>query len=280
MPTLAEALGHDADTRLLILSADLVGSTHAATAAGIHALQEGLATTATLMMPGPWARHAADRFTASPNLDVGIHLTLNAELEDFRWAPLTHAPSLLDGDGGFPRTPADLWDHADIDEIRRECRAQLERATSWGVEVTHLTTHLLALQQRPEFFDVLLDIASEAQLPVRLESGTAESDAGFPFRALAEQEGIWIPDHFRLVRGGARTHLNNVLTNIRAGVTEVAFAPAIAAEELRAIDPAAASRFDDLEVLTDRALAEQLDRLDVVRIGYREIRDAMRAAMT
>lgn len=280
MPTLAEALGHDADTRLLILSADLVGSTHAATAAGIHALQEGLATTATLMMPGPWARHAADRFTASPNLDVGIHLTLNAELEDFRWAPLTHAPSLLDGDGGFPRTPADLWDHADIDEIRRECRAQLERATSWGVEVTHLTTHLLALQQRPEFFDVLLDIASEAQLPVRLESGTAESDAGFPFRALAEQEGIWIPDHFRLVRGGARTHLNNVLTNIRVGVTEVAFAPAIAAEELRAIDPAAASRFDDLEVLTDRALAEQLDRLDVVRIGYREIRDAMRAAMT
>ena len=280
MPTLAEALGHDADTRLLILSADLVGSTHAATAAGNHALQEGLATTATLMMPGPWARHAADRFTASPNLDVGIHLTLNAELEDFRWAPLTHAPSLLDGDGGFPRTPADLWDHADIDEIRRECRAQLERATSWGVEVTHLTTHLLALQQRPEFFDVLLDIASEAQLPVRLESGTAESDAGFPFRALAEQEGIWIPDHFRLVRGGARTHLNNVLTNIRAGVTEVAFAPAIAAEELRAIDPAAASRFDDLEVLTDRALAEQLDRLDVVRIGYREIRDAMRAAMT
>ncbi len=280
MPTLAEALGHDADTRLLILSADLVGSTHAATAAGIHALQEGLATTATLMMPGPWARHAADRFTASPNLDVGIHLTLNAELEDFRWAPLTHAPSLLDGDGGFPRTPADLWDHADIDEIRRECRAQLERATSWGVEVTHLTTHLLALQQRPEFFDVLLDIASEAQLPVRLESGTAESDAGFPFRALAEQEGIWIPDHFRLVRGGARTHLNNVLTDIRAGVTEVAFAPAIAAEELRAIDPAAASRFDDLEVLTDRALAEQLDRLDVVRIGYREIRDAMRAAMT
>ncbi len=63
-------------------------------------------------------------------------------------------------------------------------------------------------------------------------------------------------------------------------MTEVAFAPAIAAEELRAIDPAAASRFDDLEVLTDRALAEQLDRLDVVRIGYREIRDAMRAAMT
>lgn len=278
VPTLAEALGHDADTRLLILSADLVGSTHAATAAGITALREGLASTATLMMPGPWARHAADRFAAAPELDVGIHLTLNAELEDFRWAPLTHAPSLLDGDGGFPRTPADLWDHADIDEIRRECRAQVERAASWGVEVTHLTTHLLALQQRPEFFDVLLDVACEAQLPVRLESGSAETDAGFPFRSLAEQEGIWMPDHFRLVRGGARRHLDSVLADLPAGVTEVALAPALAAEELRAIDPAAAGRFDDLAVLTDRGLAERLDRLGAVRVGYREIRDAMRGA--
>ena len=132
VPTLAEALGHDADTRLLILSADLVGSTHAATAAGIHALQEGLATTATLMMPGPWARHAADRFTASPNLDVGIHLTLNAELEDFRWAPLTHAPSLLDGDGGFPRTPADLWDHADGDVNPFAVRARANSSPTSG----------------------------------------------------------------------------------------------------------------------------------------------------
>ncbi len=280
VPTLTEALGHGADARLMIMSADLVGSTHAAPAAGIHALRTGLATTATLMMPGPWARHAANHFTAESDLDIGVHLTLNAELEDFRWGPLTQAPSLLDGDGGFPRTLVDLWDHADIDEVRRECRAQVERATSWGVEITHLTTHLLALQQRPEFFDVLLSIAREARLPLRLESRTAEGDAGFPFRALAEQEGIWMPDHFRLVRGGTRAHLEAVLANVPAGVTEVAFAPALAAEELRAIDPAAAGRFDDLAVLTDGTLAERLERLDIVRIGYRSIRDAMRSAMT
>lgn len=278
VPTLAEALGRDADARLLILSADLVGSTHAATAAGITALREGLATTSTLMMPGPWARHAADRFAADHALDVGIHLTLNAELEDFRWAPLTHAPSLLDGDGGFPRTPADLWDHADIDEVRRECRAQVERAASWGVDATHLTTHLLALQQRPEFFDVLLDVACEARLPVRLESPSAETDAGFPFRSLAHDEGVWMPDHFRLVRGGARRHLTDILDDLPTGVTEVALAPALAAEELRAIDPGAAGRFDDLAVLTDRALATRLERLGVELIGYREIRDAMRNA--
>jgi predicted glycoside hydrolase/deacetylase ChbG (UPF0249 family) len=275
--SLNELLGQPPDARLLILSADLIGSTHAATAAGLSSLRDGCATTATLMMPGPWARHAADRIAGDRPLDIGIHLTLNAELEDFRWAPLTHAPSLLDGDGGFPRTPADLWDHADLDEVRRECRAQVERAISWGIEPTHVTTHLLALQQRPEFFDVLLDIATEANLPVRLESGEAEVDAGFPFRRLAAEEGVLMPDHFRLVRGGARAHLDQILADLPPGVTEVALAPALAAEEIRAIDPGATGRFDDLAVLTDRGLEDRLDALDVTRIGYRQIRDAQRA---
>ena len=278
MTSLARALGHSDDDRLLILSADLMGSTHAATAAGVSALRDGCATTATLMMPGPWARHAADHLANADDLDVGIHLTLNAELDTFRWAPLTHAPSLLDGDGGFPRTPDDLWDHADIDEVRRECRAQVERAISWGVEPTHLTTHLLAMQQRPEFFDVLLDLAVETGLPVRLESGDAETAAGFPFRRLAAEEGVAMPDHFRLVRGGTRAHLEAVLADLAPGITEVAFAPALAAEEIRAIDPAAAGRFDDLAVLTNRELHGRLDGLGVTLIGYRALRDAQRAA--
>ena len=67
-----------------------------------------------------------------------MHLTLNAEHDRYRWGPITHAPSLLDGDGGFPRTIDDLWEHADLDEVRRECRAQIERAILWGFDVTHL----------------------------------------------------------------------------------------------------------------------------------------------
>ena len=279
MDSLAETLGYESDHRILILSADLLGSTHAATAGGMAALREGCATTATLMMPGAWARHAVELITqgATPHDDIGVHLTLNAELDCFRWGPLTHAPSLLDGDGGFPRTVSDLWDHADLDEARRECRAQLERARLWGVDITHLSTHLNALQQRPEFFDVLLDLACEFDLPVRFESASAESAAGFPFRQLAREEGVLSPDHHQLVRGGARGHLAQVLADLPAGVTEVAFEPALAAEELRAIDPSATGRIDDLAVLTDRSMEQQFDMIGVERIGYRTIRDLQRS---
>ena len=35
-------------------------------------------------------------------LDVGVHLALTAGLPRYRWGPVTFAPSLLGGDGGFP----------------------------------------------------------------------------------------------------------------------------------------------------------------------------------
>ena len=94
------------------------------------------------MVPAPWARDAAAQYRGE---DIGVGLTLNAEHDLYRWGPITHAPSLLDGDGGFPRTAADLWDHADLDEVRRECRAQLERAIYWGFDVSHLDAHLDAV---------------------------------------------------------------------------------------------------------------------------------------
>lgn len=274
MESLVEALGFPADQRLVIVSADLLGSTHAATAGGFTALREGAATTATVMMPGPWSRYTADR---SDGDDIGVQLTLNAELDCYRWGPLTAAPSLLDGDGGFPRTVADLWDHADLDEVRRECRAQLERAELWGVDVTHLTTHLGTMQLRPEFFDVLLDLAVEFDLPVRLESPEAEDAAGFPFRRLATDEGVVVPDHFRLVRGGGRDHVRSVLAALRAGVTEIALEPALASEELRAIDPAATARIDDLALLTGSELTDRLRAAGAELIGYRPLRDLQRS---
>jgi len=274
--SLAEGLGYGPKDRLLIISSDLLGSTHAATAGCLAATREGMATTATLMMPGPWARHAAEKIR--PDDDIGIHLTLNSELDCFRWGPLTYAPSLLDGDGGFPRTLPDLWDHADLDEVRRELTAQLERALLWGFDLTHITTHMGALQQRPEFFDVMLDIAIEARLPLRLETAEAEKAAGFPFRRLAAEEGILFPDHFTLVRAGARRHFMSTLHHLKPGVTEIVFEPAIAAEELRAVDPSATQRVDDLTLVTDRRLGDLIEDAGATMIGYSVIRDLQRSA--
>ena len=147
--------------------------------ASSSASPQGVVTSATLMVPCPWAREASSRYRGE---DIGVHLTLNAEFELYRWGPITHAPSLLEGDGGFPGTMEDVWDHADLDEVRRECRAQIERAILWGFDVSHLDAHMGTLQLRPEFFDVYLDLAVEFGLPLRMTrpawSATSDSPPG------------------------------------------------------------------------------------------------------
>lgn len=274
MGSLAERLGYRRDDRLVIASADLLGSCHAANLGVYDSLRSGLATTATLMIPCPWSRHAAREYRGE---DVGVHLTLNSELEGYRWGPITHAPSLLDGDGGFPRTVDDVWDHADLDEVRRESRAQLERAVLWGFDVSHLSAHLNMMQPRPEFFDAALELAVDYALPLRLEGPEAERTAGFPFRRLAAEEGVVSPDHFRAIRGGARRSIERTIAELAPGVTEILFEPARDTPELRALDPDWPNRVDDLEMLTrDSGVRALLDRSGVVLVSYRELRAVQR----
>jgi hypothetical protein len=211
--------------------------------------------------------------------DIGVHLTLNAEHVVYRWGPITHAPSLLSGEGGFPRTLDDLWEHADPHEVLRECRAQIERALAWGIDVTHLAPHLTAITLRPEFFDVYLELAVEFRLPIRLPSTVSEAEAGFPFRRLAADEGVVFPDHFdHDWRPGSRHRVYDALGALGPGVTEIHVQPAVDTPEVRALTDAADGWIDDLDLVTlDRQLAELLSAPGVVRVGYRALRDVMRA---
>jgi predicted glycoside hydrolase/deacetylase ChbG (UPF0249 family) len=274
---LSERLGYGPDDRVVIINCDDLGLCQAANDGVYDALRTGLATSASLMVPCPWSRAAAAAYRGE---DVGVHLTLNSEFDTYRWGPSTHAPSLLDGDGGFPRTLDDLWDHADLDEVRRECSAQIERAVLWGFDVTHLDSHMGALQLRPEFFDVYLDLALEHGLPLRMAGRSAQRLVGFPFRDRAEEEGVVFPDHFVLVDEGvgSRRCIERVVMELRPGVTELYVHPARDTPELRAIGTDWSARVDDHVLVTrDSNLRAMLDRAGAISIGWRPLRSLMRA---
>ena len=275
MTTLAERLGYASEDRVVIISSDDLGLSHASNVGVDEAMRTGLSTSASLMVPCPWAREAASRHRGE---DVGVHLTLNAEFDRYRWGPITHAPSLLDGDGGFPRTPDDLWDHADLDEVRRELRAQIERAILWGFDVTHLSSHLGTLQLRAEFFDIYLGLAVDFGLPMRLAGAVTEQSVGFPFRRLAADDGVVFPDHFAFSNDiGSRRAFEKALHDLRPGVTELTVHPAIDTPELRSIAPDWPGRVDDLHLLCfDRELPAALERAGVKLIGYRPLRELQR----
>jgi predicted glycoside hydrolase/deacetylase ChbG (UPF0249 family) len=270
----AEHLGLDPATPLVIITADELGFGFASNEGVRRALDDGAATSAGLMVPAPWSRAASAAYRGQ---DVGVSLTLNSEHDLYRWGPITHAPSLLDGDGGFPRTPADLWDHADVDEVRRELRAQLERAVLWGFDVSHVSSHLDAAVLRPEFFDVVLDLALDYSLALRLPNAETQDDTGFPFRQLALDEGVAVPDRVVVFRGPAAPDPFAAIAALEPGVTELVFRPAVDSAELRAQAPDAEERVAHLELLCSAKFADAVAARGAQRISWRALRAVQRS---
>src|SRR5215211_6650766 len=168
-----ELLGYPPDTRLLIVNADDFGMSHAINAGILRSLTDGVARSATLMAPCPWALHAMRLLRDHPDIAFGVHLTVISEFADYRWGPLSprhEVPSLLDETGSFYSNDrqAELLAHAKLDELETEFRAQIECVLAAGMRPTHLDWHCLYDGGRPEIFDLTLGLATEYGLALRV----------------------------------------------------------------------------------------------------------------
>src|SRR5262245_17204500 len=121
-----ERLGYDADERVVVVHVDDLGMSHAANAGGLRALAQ-TATCGSVMVPCPAFEEIAEVARARPELDLGVHLTLNCEYEGYRWGPVCpDARSLVSRDGGMWLTTRETVEHATPEDVERELRAQLD----------------------------------------------------------------------------------------------------------------------------------------------------------
>jgi chitin disaccharide deacetylase len=266
-PTVNERLGRASGERMVIVNCDDIGSSHGANLASLEAMECGIATSATLMVPCPWALEAVELFRGK---DVGVHLTLTAEYPVYRWRSLTGASSLHDDQGFLPRTAKEVWARADLSDVRRECRAQIEQALAWGVDVTHLDCHMGALQIEPRFYEVYLELGCEFRLPLRMAGSGAERVLGFPVRAPADALGLLYPDEFFFDWGRSTAELMRTkLPELRPGVT---------GPELRSYDLTEAQiRIDDYACAVDPTIAQLFRDEGLELVSFRPLREAMRA---
>jgi predicted glycoside hydrolase/deacetylase ChbG (UPF0249 family) len=271
-----QALDRD---RLLIINCDDLGSSHAANVAIADALQRGIATSATLMVPCPWAYEAAQMTRA---YDIGVHLTLTCEYPLYRWRPLSGAASLVDQDGFMPATVAEVYAKARLEDVERECRAQIETTISWGVDVTHLDAHMGTMQIHPAYHDIYLQLAAHYRLPVRMVGEAADEALGFAPRQKARDAGIVFADHFVMPVWGEPTlpQFHASIPALEPGISEIFAHPVADGQELRAYDPKHAdTRAGDYHTLTDVGLARLLEDNTIGCISFRPLRTRMRQAM-
>lgn len=274
-----QRLGFATGERLLIVNCDDLGVSHAANLATLRAMTDGIASSATLMVPCPWAREAARLFAGHP---IGIHLTVTCEYEGYRWRGLTRGASLHDAEGFLPRTTAVALERLDAADARAECQAQIEAALGWGVDVTHLDAHMGVMLARADLFEAYLDLAAHFRLPVRIGPEEESAKRGIAARARAAARGVLCNDHMlEPWDQPMRTLLSEAVPHLPPGVTDIFAHPAFDGEELRGYDTRNHHiRTHDAECLVDPEMRRLLDAHGIRRISYREIREAQRAGKT
>lgn len=276
MPSLAERLGYAPDAKLLIVNCDDLGSSASANRAIADVMAKGLATSATLMVPCPWA---LDGVRMAQGGGIGVHLTLTAEYPGYRWRSLTGAPSLHDDEGFMPATIQEVWARADLADVRAECRAQIEQAYAWGVDVTHLDAHMGTMQLDPRYHAIMMELAARYRLPARMFGQRTEAMFNVPGRAQAAEAGVLHPDYMIDLWQRPRHTLADRMAGLRPGVTELFLHPVEEGPELRAYDPAHPDiRSGDYAAMLDPSFAAMIADAGAIRIGFREIRDLQRAA--
>lgn len=276
---LLKLLGNGEDSKLCIISCDNLGFSHSFNVGIFEALRTRAASCARIIIGAPWSREVTSLYRGE---DIGVALTFTSNHPIFRIAPLTQSPTLIDGAGEFPTSRNEFWEHADTDEVRRECRAQIERAIFYGFDPSHLSSEAQALTLRPEFFDVLLDVALEFGLPLRIPTSSDETLASFPVNQIAASEGIISPTHqiFEFDREGDLSNptlgtVEDILKKLSAGVTELSFRPSIASDELNSLMGDNSSLYTNAhDLLTSDNFVQLLKDYSIKTIGYRELKFA------
>lgn len=172
--TYAEKLGFPKGSRVLILHVDDVGMSWDSNTGAINALEKGVATSLSIMMPCPWVPGFFHYLESHKNLDAGLHLTLTSEWRDYRWEPLSGyktTPGLVDKEGAMWSSVEEVVSHATADEIETEIRAQVERSLKLGWTPTHLDSHMGTLFATPEYLQRYIKVGIEHKIPVMFPGG-------------------------------------------------------------------------------------------------------------
>ena len=167
-PTYGERLGWGPEDRVLIIHCDDIGMSLANNEGAAEALDFGLVTSVSAMMPCPWVPGWLPYMKEHPGVDMGLHLTLTSEYDFYRWTPLAgknQVPGLADEHGCLPDNVRLVVENATPDEVELEIRAQIDRAETMGFPITHLDSHMGTLFT-PEFVERFVKVGIEKHIPV------------------------------------------------------------------------------------------------------------------
>jgi predicted glycoside hydrolase/deacetylase ChbG (UPF0249 family) len=226
--------------RLLIVNADDFGLTPGVNAGIARAHEQGILTSASLMVRWPAAQEAASYAAEAKRLGVGLHVDLGEwEFRDDAW---THVYEVVD-----------VHDAA---AVEAEIRAQLDAFRQlMGRDPTHIDSHQHIHQQESQ--PVFRRIAAELGVPLR---GHSPGIRNINFHGQTKQ-GVFVEGSVTI------EGMLNIVTKLSPGITEVGCHPGIDGDTGSVYDR---ERSLEVEILCDPRVRAALDREGV---GLRSFAD-------
>ena len=288
-------LGFSNTDRLVILHTDDIGMCQASLAAFIDLWENEAISSGAIMMPCPWAKPAAEYCRTHSGVDMGVHATITAEWDGYRWSALSTrdpASGLMDKYGFLWQTSRETQANATPDAVASELQLQVRKALDWGVDVTHVDSHMGTVIH-PKFMQAYVQAARQARVPAmlpRADTGMLhfmglddETAARFTaFIAGLEEQGLPLVDGMAMLPldqpDGQLDITKKMLFELPAGVTHFLFHPSIDTPELRAIAPDWPSRVANYHTFMDPELNNFIKDQGIQVIGYHHLRDLMRTS--
>ena len=288
-----QRLGFSAGDRLVIIHADDVGMCQASLQAFADLWQIGAVTSGATMVNCPWFPATAAYCREHPDVDMGVHATLNCEWSGYRWGALsTVDPSsgLLDEAGYLHDTAEATIENAKPQAVGAELAAQVEKAVKAGIQISHIDSHMGTILH-PKFIQTYIQQGLAQVVPLMLprpsasgalSMGATEEQLTLLSKMAEEIESGGMP----LIDGIMMMPLDqpenqmetvkHMIASLPVGITHFILHPAVDGAEIRRACPDWESRVANYHTLMDPAFKQILRDEGVIPIGYRALRDMLR----
>jgi predicted glycoside hydrolase/deacetylase ChbG (UPF0249 family) len=286
---LLKKLGFSNNDRVIIIHADDLGMCQSTITACKLLFETSGISSAAVMVPCPWFLSAAKLQNELKDIDLGIHITLTSEWEEYRWRPISTSDpesGLFDSQGYFHASSRDVQNSANPNFVREEMNSQINIAISEGIVPTHIDTHMGAVAHPKFMFDyikagisrkippMLFRMTKEEWVNVGLDEFSASVVEKFLFNL--EEQGIPLLDHLRSIPlekpDNRFEQAVDIFEQLPAGITHFIIHPAEETPELKAITPDWQSRVGDYHLFRDTAIHAYLKNKGIHVIGYEDLK--------
>jgi predicted glycoside hydrolase/deacetylase ChbG (UPF0249 family) len=290
---LLKKLGYSGTDRLVIIHTDDIGMCQASVQAFKDLWEFGTISSGAVMTPCPWFPAAAAMCRENPRMDMGVHATLNSEWDAYRWAPIsTRDPQsgLIDKDGYFHQWQDAVYENASEVAVASELNAQVNRALTAGIDVTHIDTHMATILH-PRFVQSYVQAGMSRLIPNMLPRASAQGFDSMgideatmamyaPILQQLETQGLPMLDGlFSLPPEPGHNPIGlvkRILGQVPTGLSHFIIHPALDTPELRAICPDWKGRVANYQAFMSTELKTFIQDTGIHLIGYRALRDALR----